>query len=276
LKKQKTKDLLLKKDSNMDEDKKKLINIFFDKIYGKPPQKYLNHAGSYGQWLEIQFGKKPDGDTNADFNGFELKNDTKSKTTWGDWPANYWIFNDPDYSMDREKFFEIFGKFNPKKNRLSWSGSHVPTYLNDITDYGQSLILDADKNIVITYNFDKDQRESKGKIVPDNLQRNDLIIAKWIGYEKNFLYPKGTSIETKINKKFNQKGWFKCLIRNGVYKEIVFGDPVNFDNWIQLFKSKHIFFDSGMYQGNNRPYSVWRSNNNFFEKLITSSYIKDV
>ena len=35
-----------------------------------------------------------------------------------------------------------------------------------------------------------------------------------------------------------------------------------------------IFFDSGMYQGNNRNYSQWRSVNSFWEELVQERYTK--
>ena len=33
-----------------------------------------------------------------------------------------------------------------------------------------------------------------------------------------------------------------------------------------------VFFDSGMYEGNPRPYSQWRANNNLWDSLIIESY----
>jgi hypothetical protein len=40
-----------------------------------------------------------------------------------------------------------------------------------------------------------------------------------------------------------------------------------------LIKNKLIIFDSGMYSGNNRNYSQFRSiNNNFWKTLITEEY----
>ena len=59
---------------------------------------------------------------------------------------------------------------------------------------------------------------------------------------------------------------------NGVYNEIVFGDPINVDTFIQYVKTGDIFFDSGMYQGNFRPYSEWRANNTLWNKLITTRF----
>lgn len=36
--------------------------------------------------------------------------------------------------------------------------------------------------------------------------------------------------------------------------------------------SRNRIFDSGMYEGNPRPYSQWRANNNLWDSLIIESY----
>lgn len=45
-----------------------------------------------------------------------------------------------------------------------------------------------------------------------------------------------------------------------------------YENWIKLVKQGVVFFDSGMYQGNKRPYSQWRANNSYWDSLITENY----
>jgi len=81
------------------------------------------------------------------------------------------------------------------------------------------------------------------------------------------------SLKLKLERKFNQKGWFTCTKNsNGEYDTIHFGNPMSYDSWINLFKSKIVFFDSGMYQGNKRPYSQWRATTGFWHSLITESY----
>ena len=60
--------------------------------------------------------------------------------------------------------------------------------------------------------------------------------------------------QIKVKNKFDHSGWFKCVMENGVYTKIVFGRPVNFKTWIEYVISGDIYFDSGMYQGNKRPY----------------------
>ena len=80
-------------------------------------------------------------------------------------------------------------------------------------------------------------------------------------------------LKAKLEDKFNDKGWFTCKTdENGLYCKICFGKPMNYNEWIELVKQGIVFFDSGMYQGNKRPYSQWRANNNFWDSLITETY----
>ncbi len=249
-------------------------------VYGNSPilEGYnKKHAGAYGHWLEKKLGKKPDGINEADFWGYECKNHTKSgKTTWGDWTANEYIFDRGNqYNLDRSSFLKIFGKPNIKKNnRYSWSGTPVPTIPNKVSEFGQFMLIDDLLNIIISYDFSKDNRVNKFEIIPEKFRNNNIIIAKWFGYEKNNTSNK-SALETKISKKFNQKGWFKCLMQENVYKKIVFGKKMDFITWMKFLSKGDIFFDSGMYEGNNRPYSMWRSNNFFWNDLIEESYPKN-
>ena len=249
--------------------------MFKKNIYGRTPDisKYnKNHSGAEGHWLELQFGKKPDNKTEPDFYGYELKNDTSSKTTWGDWTPNYAIFEDNKFKLTRKEFIHIFGKSNPNKNhRYSWSGSHVPTRNGDMTYFGQCLSIDENNDINIYYNFKKDQRENKNRIVPLNMQISNLLLFRWIGYKKNN-FSKKLSLEERVNKKFGNKGWFRCKKINGVYAKIEFGNAIDFEEWVYQAQRGNIYFDSGMKDGNSRPYSVWRSDNKFWDKLVIESY----
>ncbi len=95
------------------------------------------------------------------------------------------------------------------------------------------------------------------------MQINNLILARW---ENN-------TMKKRVESKFNDKGWFKCLQNNlGMYTSIQFGKPITFESWIDLVSEGVVFFDSGMYQGNNRPYSQWRALNNFWDSLIIETY----
>ena len=80
----------------MDAVKEKIKELFFKNVYGLSPniEGYdKKHAGAKGHWLEKKLGKRPDASNEADFWGYECKNFTSNKTTWGDWSANEYIFD---------------------------------------------------------------------------------------------------------------------------------------------------------------------------------------
>lgn len=244
----------------------KIIDIFNQKVKGKKPDVSLGnirHDGKEGHWLEQQMGIRANGSNSPDLFGFEMKNQTTSKTTFGDWSADYYIFKGKEAQITRSQFLRIFGKPNEEKDgRHSWSGQPCPK-INAINDFGQQLFVDDEQNIVAIYSFSKDKRINKFDLIPHLLQKDNLIIAKW----------DALSISKKLERKFNQNGWFKCLKdSNGYYSTIVFGEPINYSNWIKLVKKGVVFFDSGMYDGNPRPYSQWRANNHLWTSLVVRSY----
>ncbi|CAA6803379.1 MAG: Unknown protein [uncultured Sulfurovum sp.] len=264
----------------MPQDKEKIIKLFYDNVKGRrsdTTSSNQKHDGKDGHWLETQMNIKHNGDNEPDLFGYEMKNQTSSgKITFGDWQANEYIFihgrgktpvrnnTNIDYDLTRDDFFEIFGKPNELKDgRLSWSGIPCPTYYNQTSKYGQLLTMDNDENIVIIYSFLEDKRINKDEIIPEYLKKENIILAKW--YKD--------SLKLKLERKFNQKGWFTCLKNaNDEYETIHFGNPMNYESWIDLFRKRIVFFDSGMYQGNKRPYSQWRASTGFWHSLITDSY----
>lgn len=256
----------------MDENKKAVINNFIDNVKGKiydPIGFNKKHDGAEGHWLEQQMGIAANGNNEADLLGYEMKKGTRSKTTFGDWSPDIalWKKQKPYLEipqLDRDKeFLKFFGKPNIfKKGRLSWSGEPVPT-IKGYNTFGQILQIDNDKNIIAGYSYSKDQRPNKSDLIPEHFRRDDLIIAKWLK----------DVIRQKVERKFNDKGWFKCFKdANGVYTHIGFGDPFDYDDWIKLVKLGIVFYDSGMYAGNLRPYAQWRANNNYWDALVTETY----
>jgi hypothetical protein len=259
--------------------KEEIINRFINNIKGRKSEtddSNPRHCGREGHWLETQMGIAHNGNTAPDLFGYEMKNQTTSgKISFGDWSANEYIFLhgrtnkginsiNNEFRISRNEFLDIFGKPNPLKNdRPSWSGTPCPSYYNQTSLFGQKLVIDNNGNILIIYNFSQDSRPNKNSIVPINMQREQLILAIW---EK-------VSIKTKLEKKFNQRGWFTCTKnQDGYYENIHFGKPMNFNTWIELFERRIVFFDSGMYKGNIRPYSMWRANTVFWHSLIIESY----
>ncbi len=265
--------------------KEQIIELFRKNVKGKSPNtegKNKRHDGKKGHWLEEQFGITANADNEADLWGYELKNETTSKTTFGDWSANTYIFTDSKYEFifyedkkieKRDKFLRIFGKPNEEKNgRCSWSGSSCPK-INHYNDFGQILFVEPNKDIVVLYSYSKDKRKDKANIVPEELQINDLEIARWYGEHSPTSKRGDKCLKAKLEDKFNVEGWFTCKTgTNGKYDKICFGKTITYDKWIEWVKEGIVFFDSGMYEGNERPYSQWRANNNFWENLITETY----
>ena len=269
----------------MDPNKELLIKLFRENVKGKKPDvtgRNIRYDGRAGNWLEEQFGKHPDADNHADFFGYELKNETTSKTTFGDWSANRYIFKTgqyvslfkkPSIGTPQDVFCLYFGQPNPEKaNRCSWSGKPIP-HLNKYNDFGQIMIIEANKDIVIKYSYSKDCRANKSNIIPIELQNGEIELARWFGSTSPTSKRADKSLKDKLEDKFNQKGWFTCKTgSDGKYKEICFGGTFNFDQWLDLVAKGIVFFDSGMYQGNKRPYSQWRANNEYWDSLITERY----
>ncbi len=276
---------LFLKDCTTMTDKEIIIDLFRRNVKGKIPDisgRNRHHDGREGNWLEEQFGKHPDADNHADILGYELKNQTTSKTTFGDWSANRYIFKTgpyvdcfkiPQRGTRQDVFCQIFGKPNANKGgRYSWSGSPCPK-LGDYNDYGQKLIIEPNNDIVAIYSFSKDKRANKFTIVPEILHKENLEIARWFGEISPSKRISDKCLKEKLEDKFNDKGWFTCKKdAQGRYCKICFGEPMSFDNWIGLVKQGIVFLDSGMYVGNKRPYSQWRANNNYWDSLIVETY----
>ena len=248
-------------------DKEKIIALFNKNVKGKradTSRMNVDHDGKGGHWLERMMGVKANASNSPDIYGYEMKNYTKGATTFGDWSASYYIFRrHPIYKLTKDEFLSFFGVPNANKNnRLSWSGKVVPK-IDAINQFGQTMVVDSNCNIDIKYFFEHDQRENKFSLIPDNLQKNNLTLAHW-SREK---------LKDKVESKFNNKGWFKCIKnKDDIYESIVFGDPISFEIWIQFVKSGNVYLDSAMYHGNNRLYSQWRASKSFWDNLVTSRY----
>ncbi|HEZ1443128.1 TPA: LlaMI family restriction endonuclease [Neisseria meningitidis] len=245
-----------------------IVRRFQRNVYGREPDTSglnQNHNGCAGHWLETQMGISHNANNEADLLGYEMKNHTTSgKTTFGDWSADYYIFTNNQSRLSRTQFIEIFGKPNAQKNeRYSWSGEPIPTIHRPSSWNGSEMLIDENDTIKIVYNYSRDPRHNKEQIVPIRFQQENLTLASW----------SRAWLEPKLTNKFGQNGWFKCLQDDhGIYHKIVFGEPMSFDNWLNLVQSGVIFFDSGMYVGNARNYSLWRANNSYWDSLVVREY----
>lgn len=232
------------------------------------------HCGKEGHWLEKQMGIKHNSKNLPDLHGYEMKKYSK-KISFGDFSASEYLFSKNRKKineinkwqecvniMSRTEFIKTFGYQNIKKNnRYSWSGKCVPKY-NIWNICGQILKISDNNSICIYYSFSKDMRDIKYNF-HDYLKFDDILIAIW----------ENTKLEEHINKKFNNKGFFICKKENNVYNKICFGNPFNYNYFLSNIKNGNIIFDSGMYEGNTRNYSQFRSkNDNFWNDLITEEY----
>jgi hypothetical protein len=246
-----------------------IVRTFDKNVRGKKPSVNSSnsaHDGKYGHWLERQMGIKINSKNEPDLLGFEMKNDTKTKTTFGDWSADYYLFKDPKAKITRHQFMTIFGQYNKDKDRYSWSGKPFPKY-GKYNDYGQILIIDKNSNLVIIYNYRRDSRTDKEKIVPEVFKKSDILLARW----------DAEKIKKKVENKFKKLGWFKCTMdKNGTYTGIVFAGPLKYSLWLEMVKEGIVYLDSGMYSDLNkpniRPYSSWRAGNKYWDSLIIKKY----
>ena len=135
------------------------------------------------------------------------------------------------------------------------------------------MLIEHNLDIVIYYSFSRDMRPDKSLILPQQLHKENIELARWFGVSSPSLSRSDKCLKDKLEDKFNQYGWFTCKKDYlGRYSQICFGAPINYQNWIELVRTGVVFFDSGMYQGNNRPYQQWRANNNFWDSLICERY----
>ena len=257
--------------NKVSDPKKHIIEVFNKKIKGKEislDTYNKKHCGKEGHWLEKQMGISHNSYNEPDINGFEMKKNSK-KITLGDFSASEYCFSRDrkkinllnnwtnDIQITRNQFIQLFGEPNTKKNnRYSWSGKCVPTY-NEWNNCGQIILVNEQNDMIVKYSFSKDMRERKHNL-PEFLKKDELTICFW----------DSAKLKTNVNRKFNQRGFFICKKIGNKYEKICFGKPFDFDFFINQFKHKKIKFDSGMYEGNNRNYSQFRTNSLFYD-LIT-------
>lgn len=248
-----------------------IVDLFYKNVKGIDISlsKTTKHCGKEGHWLEKQMECSINSMNLPDLLGYEMKKNS-STITLGDFSASEYAFSRKrswinetnqwtnDVRMTRNEFIHYFG--NPNKNgRYSWSGSSVPKY-NVWNPNGQILHIDDTNNIIIYYSWTKDTRDIKNNF-PDFLKKDVLVIAVW----------RKDKMASHINNKFNDKGFFICHKIKNKYEKIFFGKSFNFEYFIECIKNKKVIFDSGMYEGNTRNYSMFRGSS-FWKELIIQEY----
>jgi len=260
------------------DDRQKIINLFRTNVKNKKldtTQSNKSHDGKEGHALEKLMNIKHNANNLPDLYGYEMKKDA-NKITFGDFTASEYLFsnskdtinkingwNNNQVKLSRIDFIKTFGTKNvDKNNRYAWSGSCIPKY--NIFNYNGTIFKFNEKNdLCIYYSYDKDTRKEKNTF-QEFLKKNDVLIVIWLK----------DKLMNHVNKKFNDKGFFICSKnkKTNLYDKIGFGKPFSFDFFVENFKTGKIFFDSGMYNGNDRNYSQFRANSNFWHELITEEF----
>ena len=274
-----------------------IIGIYKKNVHGRQPdtsKMTKTHDGKKGHWLEDVMGSKRDASNKPDLFGYEMKTGS-SKTSFGDWGPDYFIFRDEkkfpnligkegrdlqkQASQNKDDVFlrafgvwrnddkeNSYGKWD-KGGYYSWSGKPSPTKATDgFNRYGQALVVNADHSISIKYSFSKDCRDDKSKIVPKRFQMEELVL---FGWSANW-------IKNKVENKFSVLGWFKCNIKKKEYVEIMFGDPITATTFLEWIKCGNVIFDTRMKQrrpnGSDRMGMMFRANNAFWKSLAVYTY----
>ena len=153
--------------------------------------------------------------------------------------------NEPDihgYEMKKDSKKITFGDFSASEYLFSKDKK----YINDTNKWDADLV-----------NITKDQ------------------FIKFFGTQKilkNNRYSwSGSCIPTYNN--WNTCGQKLTVTYENTYNKICFGKKFDYECFIDGIKNKIVFFDSGMYIGNNRNYSQFRScTGNFWDTLIIEEY----
>lgn len=242
--------------------------LFNENLKDKKYEEIKKHCGSEGFFIEKMLNIQPNCSNDADYKGYEIKKKSK-KITFGDWTASGYLYhqdkfmrdyNDIKIDIQRDDYMKYFGNYNTKKKRFSWSGKCIPKY-NKWNNNGTIMTSDKNENVYIIYSNEKDTRNV---FMPQIFKNKKSIILQYWNNE---------NLKSKLENKFNKKG-FVMFEKNkdNYYKKMLIGEPINFINFMDMLKNNVVYFDSGMYQGNNRNYSQFRANQNIWNELVIEEY----
>ncbi len=285
-----------------------IIEIYKEKVHGKKPdttKSTQSHDGKKGYWVEDMMGSKRDASNKPDLMGYEMKTGG-SKTSFGDWGPDYFIFR------DEEKFSNLIGKTGREKQKLqntnkdkiflkafgvwrnadedtyeyklpngdiitwkgigkdgyySWSGGPSPNKVPDgVNAFGQALVINKNNSISVTYSYSKDKRDNKAELVPKEFQIENLELFGW-GQEW---------IKGKVENKFNVYGWFKCNIKNEKFHEIIFGNKITISEFLKWVGDGNVVFDTRLKErrpnGTDRYGMQWRAPSTFWKSKSIQTY----
>jgi len=236
-----------------------LCQHFLSNLKGIKLEKKSKHDGELGHQVEKIFGVKPNSSMKSDLSWLELKTCGKrgDKTTlWDKNPS--WIYGKEDKLSNKDfntKFCHWFG--TPKKEkggRWSWSGTVSPQYYENWSWAGQKITLDKEENVIIIYCYEKDARPFKDEVIPEELKNKATCIARWDKRDlENHLAQKYSASVALITHK--EEKIEECRINSR---------PLLYSDFLNNFRSKLIFFDSGRKEGEARNYSSFRGKKEFW------------
>ena len=267
------------------ESRKKIIKIYKEKVHGKIPDTLKmtkGHDGKKGHWLEDVMGSKRDASNKPDLYGYEMKTGG-SKTTFGDWGPDYFIYR------DEKKFPNLIEETGKKKQKLQnrnkdevflkafgvWRNAdedaHKYKLKKDIPEYKLckgDLVTWKDIEKDGFYSWSGGPSPNK---VPDgtNAFGQALVINKNNSISITYSYSKDTRenkaelipkefqienlklfgwsqewIKKKVENKFNVYGWFKCNIKEEKFCEIIFGNKITLSEFLKWVRDGDVVFDT--------------------------------
>lgn len=255
-----------------EENKSKILEIFKENVIGKKYEasesdKASGHNGKHGHWLEKQMNIKHNSKNEPDILGYEMKVNTSSKTSLGDWSpdingnsikyknngdkkANKKWWNSDE---NKTRFMKRYGSYNKEKKRWSWA---IPTKFTSYNKFGQKFAIDIDGIFVIynkLYDVSYDSRDEESRCTMEG----DIKLMGWSHDE----------MRKKVNSKFAVNGYFRPITdKKGIYIGLQFGKPITYEEFLKNVKNDNIYLDSGTKVGNPRPYMQWRASNKWFDK----------
>lgn len=245
--------------SEIDIGKQNIITLFethvkdIDICLGEQNKK---HCGKEGHWLEKKMGIIHNAKNEPDIYGYEMKTGDKV-TTFIDKAPDVKYLNDAVMKKRDKRTKKQFWEYYASKK-----DSEIPTIggwsVDKFNKSGQKLVVDENRNVNIVYDPQYDTRENKEDI---GLNKNPHIIMQW----------SETSLSKAIERKYNQRGFFKCIKEGNCFTKICFGKKITFDTWINGLKEGVIYHD-GYSKLNGRGRHVFRASNKFWNELITEEY----
>ena len=249
--------------NNDDEDdigKQQIKKLFDDNVRGVPiclDGQNAGHCGKEGHRLETLMGIKHNSKNEPDINGYEMKTGESVTTFVDKAPDTFFVDGIKIPSGKIKKYKQsFFEKYACAKNTdvLTMGGWSYHKY----NHCGQRLCTDDKNNVYVIYDWTHDKRENKDALY---LNKTPHPIMRWYA----------DSLKNAIEKKFNNKGFFKCIKQNNAYVKICFGKPITFDTWIDELK-KGIIYHDGYSKPKGRWRHVFRARNAFWDSLITEEY----